>query len=103
MRRPSCSDNQRLLIALLSALVALTTVAFTPQIFNDGDTYWHIAAGNGCCPITPFYSDPFSYTFAGAPWHTHEWLSEIFMALAWRAGRLGRGCTSCSAWRRLRD
>jgi hypothetical protein len=30
------------------------------------------------------HRDVFSYTFAGRPWHTHEWLAEVLMALAWR-------------------
>lgn len=29
-------------------------------------------------------TDPFSWTFQGQPWQTHEWLSEVVMALAWR-------------------
>lgn len=27
--------------------------------------------------------DPFSYTFAGHPWQTHEWLSEVLIAFAY--------------------
>ncbi|WP_131799874.1 hypothetical protein [Paraburkholderia ginsengiterrae] len=59
---------------------------FTPALLNDGDTYWHIATGQwilrtGAIP----HADPFSYTVAGAPWVAHEWLSELVMALAWKA------------------
>ena len=55
-------------------------------LFDDGDTNWHIATGrwilaHGAVPAT----DPFSYTAAGQPWVTHEWLSEVFMALAYNA------------------
>ncbi len=32
------------------------------------------------------HTDPFSYTFAGAPWLAHEWLSEVLMAAAFRLG-----------------
>jgi hypothetical protein len=32
------------------------------------------------------FRDPFSYTFAGAPWDAHEWLAEIVMAGAYQAG-----------------
>ena len=58
-----------------------------PAILNDPDTYLHIAAGawimqHRAVPAT----DPFSYTFAGAPWVAHEWLSEVVMAVAYRLG-----------------
>lgn len=79
--------RQNLLIAFVAALAAYALVAFTPQIFNDGDTYWHIAAGERMLDSRAvLFSDPFSYTFAGQPWNAHEWLSEVLMALAFRAG-----------------
>lgn len=75
---------------LLAAVLAFAAVAFTPQIFNDGDTYWHIAAGaRMLADRAVLTSDPFSYTFAGAPWIAHEWLSEVLMALAYGAGGWG--------------
>jgi len=69
------------------ALAVGLFVAFTPGLFNDGDTFLHVAAGGlmldrHAVPTT----DPFSYTFAGKPWQTHEWLAEVIMALAFRAG-----------------
>jgi hypothetical protein len=71
---------------LLPALLALALVLFAPQVFNDGDTYWHVAAGNWMLDHHQVArADPFSFTFAGRPWHAHEWLAEIAMALAWRA------------------
>ncbi len=70
-----------------AALIGYAVFLFVPQVLNDGDTYFHIAAGqwildHGVIPRT----DPFSYTFAGAPWVAHEWLAEIIMALAYRLG-----------------
>jgi len=74
----------------LVALVAFAALLFAPQIFNDGDTYWHVAAGLRMLSDGALIArDPFSYTFSGAPWTAHEWLSEIVMALAWRAGGWG--------------
>ena len=35
------------------------------------------------------HTDIFSYTHAGQPWVAHEWLSEVLMALAYRAGGWG--------------
>ncbi len=90
-------DRQRLLVPLLVALAAYAVVAFTPQIFDDGDTYWHIAAGaRMLADRAVLFRDPFSYTFAGAPWNAHEWLSEIAMALAYRAAGWGGEALLCA-------
>ncbi len=71
-------------IALAAALGAFCVVLFAPAVLNDGDTYWHIAAGRWMIDNWAVLRiDPFSYTFAGHPWHTHEWLAEIAMALAY--------------------
>ena len=61
-------------------------ISANPYIFSDGDTGWHIAAGewmlvHGSIP----YTDPFSYAAFGKPWVAHEWLSEVIMAWAFRA------------------
>lgn len=73
--------------ALFTGLAAFALAAFAPAILNDGDTYWHIRAGEWMIAHgAVLRADPFSYTVAGAPWHTAEWLSEIAMALAWRGG-----------------
>ena len=79
-------DGQRLFVPILVALGAYAIVAFTPQIFNDGDTYWHIAAGERMLSDHAIlFRDPFSYTFFGQPWNTHEWLAEIVMAASYKA------------------
>ncbi|MDB5460595.1 MAG: hypothetical protein JWO72_2336, partial [Caulobacteraceae bacterium] len=68
------------------ALLALALVLFAPQTLNDGDTYWHVAAGGWMLDHHRMVrADPFSFTFAGRPWHAHEWLAEVAMALAYRA------------------
>ena len=69
------------------AVLAYTVVLFTPQLLNDGDTYWHLATGawvlrHGTVPTV----DPFSYTVLGAPWHAHEWLADLAMQLAFALG-----------------
>lgn len=72
----------------LAAMVflAFAFVAFSQTIFNDGDTYWHIGAGRWILqhfsvPVT----DPFSFTARGRAWTSHEWLSEILVAVAFNA------------------
>jgi hypothetical protein len=75
------------LAPIIAALAAGALTAFAPAVFNDGDTWMHIAAGMRMLDAGAVLRvDPFSYTFAGRPWQTHEWLAEVAMALAWRAG-----------------
>lgn len=71
----------------VAAILMAALVAFAPQVLNDGDTYWHLATGqwildHGRVPHT----DVFSFSRPGAPWVAHEWLSDVLMALAYRAG-----------------
>ncbi len=65
-------------------------LSFSPNLFNDGDTSWHLAAGRvilgtGSVPD----ADPFSFTFRGRPWVAHEWLAEAVMAAVFRLGAWG--------------
>lgn len=80
---PKTLSNARLIV-LGAALAAFAVVLFAPAVLGDGDTYWHIAAGRWMIDNQAVLRiDPFSYTFAGHPWQTHEWLAEIAMALAY--------------------
>ena len=73
-------------IALIAAAIAFAVTAFTPQVLNDGDTFLHLAAGaRMLSEHAVLYRDPFSYTFANAPWQAHEWLAEIVMAASYQA------------------
>src|SRR5262249_48913054 len=61
---------------------------------DDGDTWFHLAAGRliaqtGRVPQT----EPFSFSAAGVPWVNHEWLFDLGLYGAWRAG----GATGASA------
>jgi len=71
---------------LLIGFAVFALAAFSPAVLNDGDTWTHVATGewilaHGAVPRV----DPFSFTFAGQPWIAHEWLSDVVMALAYRA------------------
>lgn len=80
-------SDMRTVVALLAALLAFAVTAFAPQVLNDGDTFMHIAAGQRMiADHAILFTDPFSYTAAGAPWSAHEWLAEILMALSFGAG-----------------
>ena len=68
-----------------AGLIAFAVTAFLPQVLGDGDSWWHVRAGewmldHGAVPMV----DPFSHSFAGKPWHAHEWLAEVAMGLGYR-------------------
>src|SRR5260370_10748896 len=65
---------------LLFALLAMTTRNAT-----DPDLWWHLRTGQwivetGHVP----HADPFSFTRAGDPWVSHEWLSEVLFYDLWK-------------------
>lgn len=65
----------------------LVLALFAPGVLNDGDSFWHLAAGKWIIAHRAVpHADPFSYSFAGASWMAHEWLSEVLMAASFRAG-----------------
>jgi hypothetical protein len=69
------------------ALILFSVALFDPRLLNDGDTYWHIAAGAWMLDHRAVpHLDPFSFTRGGAAWQAHEWLSEVAMALTYRLG-----------------
>ena len=75
------------LVQASAALIAFAVMLFVPQVLNDPDTYWHLATGDWMLGHgRVLHQDVFSFTHAGRPWQTHEWLSEVAMALAFRAG-----------------
>lgn len=74
-----------LVFALFAAPAGFALAGFAPQIFHDGDSWWHLAAGNWMLDHRAVLTrDVFSFTMAGKPWDAQEWLSEILMALAFR-------------------
>jgi hypothetical protein len=75
------------LVGIAAVVAVFGLMLFLPQVLNDGDTYWHLAAGewiltHGRVPR----EDIFSFTWSGRPWVDHEWLAQLVMALAFRAG-----------------
>jgi len=90
MLQQSVSESRTLNIPAVSppwvaAIAMFAMTLFAPVVLNDGDTFWHLAAGDWIITqrMVP-HTDPFSYTFAGAPWVAHEWLSEVLMAASFR-------------------
>jgi len=73
-----------LALMVVPALAVFAFCLVDQSIWTDGDTNWHVATGRWILAhraVPP--TDPFSYTAFGRPWVTHEWLSEVLMALAW--------------------
>jgi hypothetical protein len=72
---------------ILAVAFCMAVVMFQGNVFNDPDTYWHVTAGGWMIDHRQvLHKDVFSYTFAGRPWASHEWLAEVIMAAAFRAG-----------------
>jgi len=86
-RKASNADLPDIVFVLIASFAAFAFVTVLSSAFGDGDTGWHIATGrwivaHGTVPQT----DPFSFTARGQPWTAHEWLSDVAMYGAWRAG-----------------
>lgn len=72
-------------LALAAAILASGLLALYP--IHSFDLWWHMRTGQlileeGRIPRV----DPFTYTAAGSPWVTHEWLAEVLFYLLNRAG-----------------
>lgn len=79
------SQSERLVLAALCLVIPLF-LSFSADLFNDGDTSWHLAAGRLIIDTMSVPdADPFSFTFLGKPWVAHEWLAEVLMAGAFAA------------------
>lgn len=66
--------------------VSIMLLALSARLLQDPDSHWHVAVGRwiwgrGTVPWT----DPFSHTFAGAPWVAKEWLSQLLFFGAYEA------------------
>ena len=72
------------------AALAMALLSFDLRLMNDGDTFWHIRAGEWMLDHRAVpHADMFTATRAGQPWFTYEWLSEVVMALAYRGAGFG--------------
>jgi hypothetical protein len=73
----------------LVLFVVLTNADGLP-LLSDPDSHWHIAIGNWMLAHRTVPDvDTMSFTFAGAPWIAKEWLSQLLLTLAYRAGGWG--------------
>ncbi len=77
-------------VTLASTLVALAVLTRRSR-FNDPDLWWHLRTGqiiwtSRAIPRT----DLLSFTTGQHAWVAHEWLSQLSMYAAWRAGEILR-------------
>jgi hypothetical protein len=87
MTHPQQHPSSSALPAFIAAAALAAIVLFIPAVLKDGDTYWHLATGAWILDHHQVpHVDIFSNSRPGAPWVAHEWLSEVIMALAFRAG-----------------
>lgn len=72
---------------IVGALLYLALLALGNNTLGDPDTYWHLATGNWMLENRAIpVRDAFSHSMPGAPWVSHEWLSEVLIAIAYQAG-----------------
>src|ERR1700674_383644 len=68
-----------------AAILLFGLLAMTARPATDPDLWWHLRTGqwiveSGHVP----HSDPFSFTRAGHPWVSHEWVSEGVLYELWK-------------------
>jgi len=69
---------------MCAAAMAFAAISAAPAVLSGGDLYWHIAAGRWMLENQAVLRiDMFSYTFAGQPWETRDWLAELLLALSY--------------------
>jgi hypothetical protein len=74
---------------VLAALVVMKIFGFALSGVGDNDIFWHLRNGQFMTAQHRFPSvDAYSYTAAGMPWLSHEWLSEFIYYTAFRAFHL---------------
>lgn len=84
-------------ITIFFLLYSVIIILPGSSLLKDPDTLWHISTGqwildNAKFPVVDFYS----YTAAGTRWIAGEWLSEVFLAIAFKIGQW-RGVVILSA------
>ena len=73
-------------IDVLRVVAALAALCFILYTHVDPDLWGHVRFGEDIIDdATVATRDPYSFT-SDRPWINHEWLAEVFMGLAYRAG-----------------
>ena len=75
----------------LAGILLFGLLAMTARNAVDPDLWWHLRTGQWIVETGHIpHADPFSFTRAGSPWVSHEWLSEVAFYEIWKyAGAAG--------------
>jgi hypothetical protein len=78
----------RAALGILLVLVAgALLLVWSSNLLYDPDSWWHIKLGSDILATGTFPTvETYSYTFAGKPFIAKEWLSQIILALTFKAG-----------------
>src|SRR5215470_8717684 len=80
---------------MLSMALAVLTVLTVRGRFDDPDMWWHLKVGEIIWTTHAIpHADEYSFTAANHAWVAHEWLSEVIIYAAYRAG----GLTGLMVW-----
>ncbi len=76
---------------MFPGMLLLGLLAMTARNAVDPDLWWHLRTGEWIMQTGHIpHADPFSFTRAGSPWISHEWLSEAVFYEIWKhAGTAG--------------
>ena len=74
---------------VLGAMIVGATYAMVLSFRVDPDFWWHLKTGELILATHRWQTvDSYSYTTAGTPWMSAEWLGDVLFALAWQWGGL---------------
>ena len=83
MRLPRCVAPGAVAFLTLGLLLL---AAGRSSFLRDPGTFWHTTTGERILADGFIRADPYTFTFAGTWWVPYQWLGEVAMALAHRAG-----------------
>jgi hypothetical protein len=73
----------------LGAFLVSAVFLLKRSFFVDPDMWWHLKTGELILSTHRWATtDPYSYTAAGAPWMSAEWLGDVLIAAVYRLGGL---------------
>src|ERR1700687_1568027 len=75
--------------ALMAVLLVCLALLGAESRLTDPDTWWHVVVGEQVLTTHAWpTADTYSFTAAGTAWMAYEWLGDVLLALAARAGGL---------------
>lgn len=70
----------------VASLLYVMLLALGPKLLNDADTYWQVALGDWMIAHRAVpHVDTYSWTVAGEPWISSQWLAQVIFAAVYGA------------------